>query len=248
MIRRFWIAGSGVAGLLALWQLATSLNVVDPFFVGSPAGAAREAVRLSREGKIWVDVVVTLVTMAKGLGLALLVGVPLSILLGRWRQGWALVELPMVTLNAIPTVALVPPIILTIGIGPGSKVVLAFIGALIPIVFNGRTAAASVPEAYVRAAQVYGAGRLEVFLKVVVPYSLLAILTGVRLGVGRALTAVLVGELYATQQGLGLWLTRGQVGLNADLLLFVTFFVAGVGALLIAVVNAIDRSFAAWRA
>jgi NitT/TauT family transport system permease protein len=77
---------------------------------------------------------------------------------------------------------------------------------------------------------------------------LLAVLSGVRLGVGRALTAVLVGELYATQQGLGLWVTQGQVGMNANLLTFVTLFVAVVGALLIGAVNVLDRSFATWRA
>lgn len=230
-----------------IWQLAGSLGVVDPFFVGSPAGAAREAVRLGAEGRIWVDVLATMRAMATGLGLALVLGVPLSILLGRWRPGWAVAELPMVILNATPTVALVPPIILIVGIGPGSKIVLAFIGALIPIVFNGRAGAAGVPDAYLRAARVYGARRIDLLLKVVVPYSLLAVLTGVRLGVGRALTAVLVGELYATQRGLGLWLTQGQVGMNADLLLFVTFFVASVGVALIAGLSVVDRSFAAWR-
>lgn len=221
--------------------------MVDPFFVGSPVGAAREAVRLGAEGRIWVDVLVTVRTMAIGLALALAAGVPLSIVLGRWKPGWAFLELPMVVLNATPTVALVPPIILLVGIGPWSKVVLAFVGAFIPIVFNGRAGAAGVPVAYLQAARVYGAGRLDLFFKVVLPHSLLAVLTGVRLGVGRALTAVLVGELYATQRGLGLWLTQGQVGMNADLLLFVTLFVATVGATLISVLNAIDRSFAAWR-
>ena len=96
--------------------------------------------------------------------------------------------------------------------------------------------------------RVYGAGRFEVFFKVVLPFSLLAVVSGVRLGVGRALTAVLVGEMYATQQGLGLWVSQGQYGMNADLLTFVTMFVATVGALLIGAVNVLDRSFAAWRA
>ena len=135
-----------------------------------------------------------------------------------------------------------------IGIGAASKAVLAFIGAVIPIVVSGRAGAAAVPEAYIRAALVYGAGRLEVFFKVILPLSLLAVLSGVRLGVGRSLTAVLVGEMYATQQGLGLWVTKGQFGMNADLLTFVTIFVAAVGAILIGAVNVLDRSFATWRA
>jgi NitT/TauT family transport system permease protein len=237
-----------VLGFLVLWQLAVGAGAIDPFFVGSPAGALREGARLAAEGQIWTDAAITLLTLAKGLGLAVLVGVPLGVVLGRWGAGWSLVELPIVMLNATPTVALVPPIIMIVGIGPASKAVLAFVGAFIPIVVTGRAGAAAVPDAYVRAVRVYGAGPLHVFFKVVLPYSLLAVLSGVRLGVGRALTAVLVGELYATQQGLGLWVTQGQVGMNADLLVFVTLFVATVGALLIGAVNLVDRSFAAWRA
>lgn len=237
----------GVGGFLAIWQLAVSVGILDPYFVGSPIGAYREGIRLMSEGKIWPDAAITLTTLFYGLGLALVIGTPISVVLGRWQSGWNFVELPLLILNATPTVALVIPIIMIIGIGPAAKAVLAFIGAVIPIMVSGRAGAASVPEAYIRAARVYGAGQIEVFFKVILPYALLAVLSGVRLGVGRALTAVLVGEMYATQQGLGLWVSQGQYGMNADLLTFVTVFVATVGALLIGLVNLLDRSFAKWR-
>ena len=207
-IWRFVLGLAGIGSFLALWQIAVSVGLLDPYFIGSPIGAFNEGRRLVAEGKIWPDAAVTLGTFAWGLGLALIVGAPTSVVLGRWRNGWNAIELPVLMLNATPTVALVIPIIIIIGIGPASKAVLAFIGAVVPIVVSGRAGAASVPEAYVNAARVYGAGRLRVFLKVVLPYSLLAVLSGVRLGVGRALTAVLVGEMYATQHGLGLWISR----------------------------------------
>jgi NitT/TauT family transport system permease protein len=246
--RRLILGAVGIGGFLAVWQAAVSGGLIDPYFLGSPLGAYDEGLRLMAEGKIWPDAVVTLRTLGIGLGLALLIGAPASVVLGRWPAGWNAVELPILMLNATPTVALVIPIIMVIGIGPPAKAVLALIGAIIPIIVSGRAGAASVPEAYISAARVYGAGKLEVFLKVILPYSLLAVLSGVRLGVGRALTAVLVGEMYATQQGLGLWVSQGQYGMNADLLTFVTLFVAAIGALLIGAVNLLDRSFARWRA
>lgn len=247
-VTRLLLGAAGVGGFLVLWQMAVFVGVLDPFYVGSPVGAFEEGVRLVSEGKIWPDAAVTLLTLGYGLGFALLIGAPISVVLGRWHAGWNAIELPILMLNATPTVALVIPIIVIIGVGPAAKVLLAFIGAVIPILVSGRTGAASVPDAYVRAARVYGAGRIEVFFKVILPYSLLAVLSGVRLGVGRALTAVLVGEMYATQQGLGLWVSQGQYGMNANLLTFVTIFVATVGASLIGLVNLIDRSFAKWRA
>jgi ABC-type nitrate/sulfonate/bicarbonate transport system permease component len=238
----------GVGGFFAIWQIAVSSGLIDPYFVGSPIGAYHEGVRLMSEGKIWPDAAVTFKTLGAGLGFALIIGAPISVVLGRWQTGWNAVELPILMLNATPTVALVIPIIMIIGIGPPSKAVLAFIGAFIPIVVSGRAGAASVPESYINAARVYGAGRREVFVKVILPYSMLAVLSGIRLGVGRALTAVLVGEMYATQHGLGLWISQGQNGMNADLLTFVTIFVATIGAMLIGAVNILDRSFAQWRA
>lgn len=247
-VGRLLLGAAGLGGFLVFWQIAVILGLIDPYFVGSPAGALREGARLVAEGKIWTDAMVTLLTLVYGLGLALFIGAPLSVILGRWQTGWRAVELPILMLNATPTVALVIPIIMIVGIGTGSKAVLAFIGAVIPIVVSGRAGAAAVPEAYIHAARVYGARWLDVFFKVVLPFSLLAVLSGVRLGVGRALTAVLVGEMYATQQGLGLWVSQGQFGMNADLLTFITILVAAVGALLIGGVNVLDRSFATWRA
>ena len=222
--------------------------MIDPFFVGSPIGAFHEGVRLMSEGKIWPDAAVTLLTLGYGLGLALLIGAPISVVLGRWRTGWNAVELPILMLNATPTVALVIPIIVIIGVGPAAKV-----GARVHRRHHSdrcqrtRRRCCGARRLYPRRA---GLRRrpLEVFFKVVLPYSLLAVLSGVRLGVGRALTAVLVGEMYATQQGLGLWVSQGQYGMNADLLTFVTIFVATVGASLIGAVNVLDRSFAKWRA
>lgn len=247
-IGRFLFGAAGIIGFFAIWQLAVEIGLLDPFFVGSPLGALQEGLRLAAEGKIWPDAKVTLATLGIGLVAALVLGAPISIVLGRWRSGWDAVELPILMLNATPTVALVIPIIMIVGIEPMSKVVLAFIGAVIPIVVSGRAGAASVPEAYIRAARVYGAGRLQVFSKIILPCAMLAVLSGTRLGVGRALTAVLVGEMYATQAGLGLWVSQGQYGMNANLLTFVTIFVATVGALLIGAVNLIDSSFAKWRA
>ncbi len=245
---RITLGAIGLIGFLAVWQLVVSTSIVDRGLIGSPLGAIAVGARLLQRGTIWRDISVTFRSLGVGLVFALLIGAPLSIILGRWRLGWNAVELPLMILNATPTVALVIPIIMLVGIGPNAKSLLAFFGAVIPILVSGRAGAAAVPETYVRAAQVYGARRIDLFLKVVLPWSLLALLSGTRLGVGRALTVVLVGEMYATQHGLGLWISRGQNGMDADLLAFITLFVAAAGAALIGVVNLIDRSFAAWRA
>lgn len=159
----------GLAAVIVLWQVAISTGLIDRGLTGSPLGAMDTAQRLLGSGEIWPDIRATMSTLATGLLFALLIGAPLSVILGRWQAGWAAVELPILILNATPTVALVIPIIMIVGIGPESKSVLSFFGAIIPILVSGRAGAASVPESYIRAAQVYGATRLQVFFKVVLP-------------------------------------------------------------------------------
>jgi NitT/TauT family transport system permease protein len=247
--RRLKLLGAvGLVAFLLVWEFVVSAGIVDRKLIGSPIGAVSTGIALFKDQSIWRDIGATIYTLSCGLLLSLVIGAPLSLILGRWTVGWNAAELPILLLNATPTVALTIPIIMLLGIGPASKVMLAFIGAVIPILVAGRAGAAAVPEAYMRAARVFGAGKLDIFLKVTVPYSLLAVLSGMRLAVGRALTAVLVGEMYATQHGLGLWVSKGQNGLDGDLLAFITLFVAATGSCLIGLVNMLDKHFSKWRA
>jgi len=100
-------------------------------------------------------------------------------------------------MNATPRVALLPLIIIWLGIGIPSKVGIIFLGAVFPMLINARDGVKTTPQNLLNAARSFGASEWQIFRSVVFPSTVPFILTGLRLGVGRALVGVLVGELYA---------------------------------------------------
>src|SRR5438105_7211850 len=103
-----------------------------------------------------------------------------------------------------PRIVLVPLLIIRFGIGIWSKIAVVFLGAVFPMIVNTMAGVRNVDGSLVKAAKSFGASDAQLFRTVVLPGSVPFILTGLRLGVGHALTGVVVGELVAAQAGLGL--------------------------------------------
>jgi len=156
----------------------------------------------------WADsVIFSAIRVAKGFGLAILIGVPLGILIG-WSKIFAeLVDPTIQWLRPIPITAWLPISIAIFGIHDFGAVFLITIGAFYPIVINTTQGARDVEKNWIRAALMMGAQPRDVLLRVVLPAALPAIFTGLRIGLGIAWTAVIVSEMVAVKSGLGyvLW-------------------------------------------
>ena len=102
-----------------------------------------------------------------------------------------------------PTLVLLPIMIVWLGIGMASKVAVVFLGAVFPIVVNTMAGMREADPRLIRAARSFGASQLDIFIRILVPGSLPAILIGIRLAIGRAVLGVVVGELFVSQAGIG---------------------------------------------
>src|SRR6185503_6057769 len=112
---------------------------------------------------------------------------------------------------ATPTVALAPMFIFIFGIDAPSKMAVVFLLAVFPIVINTATGIRSTDQIYIEAARSFSASRAQIFAKVLIPSALPFIVAGLRLGIGRGLVGVVVGELFGARAGLGfLILTSSQ--------------------------------------
>lgn len=152
----------------------------------------------------WFDTVVfSTIRVAKGFGLAIIVGVPLGILVGWSRVAAASVDPTIQLLRPIPITAWLPITLAIFGIRDFGAVFLIMLGAFYPIVINTTQGARDVEKTWIRAAQMMGASKLDVLLRVVLPAALPSIFTGLRLGLGIAWTAVIVSEMVAVKSGLG---------------------------------------------
>jgi NitT/TauT family transport system permease protein len=233
---------------LAVWELVGNVyQWINPLFMSAPSLILKAAIELFRSGEIWNDLYVSGVEFFWGFILSVVVGIPFGIAVG-WYKRAAYIFDPFVNaMNATPRVALLPLIIIWLGIGILSKVGIIFLGSVFPLMINTRDGVKTTPINLLNAAKSFGASQWQIFGSVVLPSTLPFILTGLRLAVGRALIGVFVGELYAATAGIGFMVTVAGATFQTDkvfvgILIFIIVGLVGTNAL-----DRVERRFDKWR-
>ena len=148
---------------------------------------------------------------------------------------------------ATPTVALAPLFIFIFGIDAPSKMAVVFLLAVFPIVINTATGIRSTEQIYIDAARSFSANRRQIFTTVLIPSSLPFIVAGLRLGIGRGLVGVVVGEFIGARAGLGYLIFRSSQGFYIDTMWAGVFLLAGTGVLSVILLQKVERRMAPWR-
>jgi ABC-type nitrate/sulfonate/bicarbonate transport system permease component len=236
-----------LATFLTIWETASRTGMVDPLFASSPSLIVEKFAEMLSDGSIWPHVAATAGVMGAGFGLAVLLGVPIGLLMGRSELINATAEPFVAALYASPQVAFLPLLIIWLGIGFTSKVALVFIGTVIIMIINTETGVAQVDPRLVETARSFTASERQVLTKIVLPAALPVILAGMRLSIGRALVMVVVAEIYASNRGLG-YLIFQAGGMYDTAQVFVGVgILAGAGVTLTALLRAIERWLAPWQ-
>jgi NitT/TauT family transport system permease protein len=137
--------------------------------------------------------------------------------------------------------------VLWLGLTVWSKVAVVFLGAFITILLNTFHGVRTVDPRLLSVARTFGASQGRIFTSVVLPGSVPFVLAGLRLGVGRALIGVVVGELYAASAGLGFMITVAGNNLQIDRVLFGAFLFIALGVLCVEGIRRIEGRFSKWR-
>lgn len=245
--RAVLIGTAGWAVFLGVWEAAVRLRWIDTPFLAAPGQVASTLVTLLRSGEIWTDLAVSGKELAIGLALSAGVGISLGILMGWYRWLRELLDPFVSALYATPRIALIPLIILWLGIGIESKVMIVFLTSVFEVLVNTCAGVRSLDEGIVRTARSFGASSLQIFRTVALPSSVPFVLTGLRLAVGRGLTGVVVGELFAAQAGIGHALhTSAQLFQINEMFAYLAI-IAVAGIVLVSVLTRLERRFDAWR-
>jgi ABC-type nitrate/sulfonate/bicarbonate transport system permease component len=239
---------SAVAIFLSVWELVGNvLGIINPMFMSSPSLIFKAAIQLFGSGEIYNDLYVSGVEFFWGYFLSVIVGVPFGIATG-WYKKMAYIFDPFINaMNATPRVALLPLVIIWLGIGILSKVGIIFLGAVFPILINARDGVKTTPYNLLTAAKSFGASEWQVFKSVVLPSTLPFILTGLRLGVGRALIGVMVGELYAATAGIGFMITVAGATFQTDKVFVGVLIFAISGMIAMELLTRLESRFDKWR-
>lgn len=253
-LRRFYLTSerailgfASVAAVLLAWEWVAAKGLVDLVFISSPTRIVKAAVAWAASGDLWNDLKVSGIEFFVGYAMAVAVGIPLGIATGWYRRLFYLLDPFISALYATPRVALLPLIFIWVGIGIWSKNVLVFLGAVFPILINTLAAVRTTDERLLRAARSFGADDLQVFRTVVLPSSVPFILTGLRLGVGRALVGVVVGEMVVAQAGIGLRISMAGNSFQTDTVFAGILIIAAAGMLSMELLSRLERRFEKWR-
>lgn len=239
---------AGVVTFLVVWELVGNvLQLINPMFMSAPSLIFNAAVNMFSSGEIYNDLYVSGIELFWGFLLSALVAVPFGIMVG-WYKRMAYIFDPFINaMNATPRVALLPLVIIWLGIGILSKVGIIFLGAVFPILINTRDGVKTTPYNLLTAARSFGASEWMLFKTVVLPSTIPFILTGLRLGLGRAIVGVMVGELYAATAGIGFMITVAGATFQTDKVFVGVLIFALTGMMGMELLTRIERRFDKWR-
>ncbi|MFQ5917347.1 MAG: ABC transporter permease [Candidatus Binatia bacterium] len=196
---------------IALWQIGYELlaksYLFEAFAIGlflaSPVQVAQSFIELAKSGELLTHSYVSFLEFSYGYLLAVGAGIPLGVLMATNKKLNYYMDPWVSSIYATPRVALAPVIIIWFGLGVFSKSLIVFLGAVFPILLNTYTGIKSVRENLIEVVEAFGGSTMQVFFKVMIPDAIPAIITGLRLAVGRAVIGVVVAEWFGAEAGLG---------------------------------------------
>ncbi len=216
--------------LIGAWELAARNGLANPVVVSSPARIAAAFARQWASGDLFADLETSAIEFAIGYGLAIVVGVVLGLAMGLNRIAEYCIDPFIWFIYASPLIAFYPLLIVWLGFGFVTVVTVAFLLSFVSIAINAMAGVHAVDASHMRAVLAFGGTRRDVIFKVILPSSVPHILAGARIGLGRALHGVVLGEMFGSNDGLGYSITRYAAQLKtADVFVpLLTLIVLGV--------------------
>jgi len=234
-----------LAFILIVWQLVGPM--INPIFFSYPSKIALAFYELTFvTGELQHYMVESLLILIYGLGIAILVGVPLAILMARFKPvDWAL-DLPVNAMYATPMVALVPLLVLWFGIYMEAKVIVVFLFCVFPVLINTYQGVRECDKNMLEVARSFRSNEWRMWRDVLFPFALPYIAAGVRLAIGRGLVGVVIAEFYTTISGLGYMITRYAHIFDMDKTFVPIILLMFLGVSLTSGLKWLERRIAPW--
>lgn len=231
----------------SIWEVVARSGAVSHLLLPPVSEIVTETAKLVQSGLLARNLSFTFTNFVVGFAISVIVGIPLGLALGASRTLDRILGPYLWALYSTPRLALLPLITVAIGFGWESKVLLIFLGAVFMIIMNTWAGVKTVDTSLVRAARVFGANRIQIFTKVVVPFTMPFIAEGLRLGITRAIVTTLVAEMLASSQGIGYLVMRAADSFNTaqmfSLIMMLVFFSVGAVTLM----RRLESWLAPWR-
>jgi ABC-type nitrate/sulfonate/bicarbonate transport system permease component len=241
------ISALAIAAFMVLWQLSFHYRWVTPLFTSSPYNIILAARTLISNGEMARHGVASLKLFVVGMGVSMILAVPLGVLIGWYRRMNAALDPFVSVLHATPRIAMIPLVLVWFGIGFKSQVIIVVLAAVFPLLINTMAGIRAIDPQLLRVARTYMAGDLAIFRTLALPTALPYIATGFRLALAQGLIGVVVAEYFLGNVGIGALITSAGLTLRTDIVFVGVFLTAGVALLLTALVRRIQDHLDRWK-
>lgn len=231
--------------VLIAWELI-AIAINDPLFLPRLSTVFVTLWSLAENGQLVSDIQASLSRALGGFAIAIVLGVPLGIMMGRFRRWDDFWGLLISFSNPIPKIALVPLFMLWLGIGEMSKVAVVAAGAFFPALINTYNGVRGVNPILVWRAQTLGASQAEILHKVILPAALPSIFVGARLAMALAWVILVAAEMVAARSGLGFRILYGQQMFETDVVFAGLLTISAFGFLFDRMLQAMSHRICGW--
>jgi len=200
---RTWLGPGVLLSLLLLLELATRGGWVNPVLVPPPTAVAQRVLAVVAAGSFLAPLGRTMFLLVVAYAIGCVLGIGLGVLMGRFRPVHGLLEPLVEVLRPLPKPALLPPLMLFLGLGDTMKITAVALGVFFPVLINTIQGVRGVDPVMVDTARTFQHSRAAVLWKVVLPSAMPLVLAGMRIALGIALVLVVVAEMMAGTGGIG---------------------------------------------
>jgi sulfonate transport system permease protein len=237
----------GIAALLATWVVGSATGLIDPRTLTEPWTVLETAGTLIENGRLQESLVTSGIRAALGLGLGVVVGTVLALISGLSRIGESLIDGPVQVKRSIPTLALIPLLILWLGIGEPMKVITIALAVFVPVYIHTHNGLRTIEGRYAELAETLGVTRPEFVRHVVLPGAMPGFLLGMRFAVTSSLLALVVVEVINATSGIGHMITLASNYGQTDIIVVGLVVYALIGVIADGAVRLIERKALSWR-
>ncbi len=198
-----WVGISGMIGLILLWEIICRLGIVSALYLPSPTSILKASWVMLANGELISSAKASLYRIGMGFFIGSFTGILIGLTLGFSKTAEALGNPLIYSIYPIPKIALLPLIILWLGIGEISKVTIISLGVFFPVVINTYSGVKDVDKSLIMVAISFGSTRLGLIRKVILPGALPMIFAGLKLAAGTSLLLLVAAEMIAAKEGIG---------------------------------------------
>jgi NitT/TauT family transport system permease protein len=214
---------------LTLWTIVSSLQLVPPTFLPTPLAVLTAGLTMFAENDLGGDVLASCGRVLAGFVLAALIGVPVGLAIGTFHSMDSLFSPIVGTVRYMPITGFVPLIIIWVGLGEPSKILIITLGVVLYNIIMVADAVKFIPNEMINVAYTMGASRWDVLCKIIVPATFPSVLDTLRVNISGAWNFVVIAELLAAQSGLGFKILQSQRFLQTDKVLFCIVLIGAIG-------------------